>query len=220
MDPNPSFIFSFLFSQIYKLSIYPNPRKLSLSPTQFLQSRTPGSLSRSREMRQAAMDSPLVFASPVQVLEAKGNGASDVAPVVAVACVIAPGANSVQRDDQGHLQESSSVSFPSPTFNMPTTEHAQALHRNLAAELIRAGSGSSPLLPSRNKFPQEPGTAISMSAPTPTRRNNRNSSLQVHDDNRTVEELLLQAPQDNRTVDELRDERHQFGEAGIATRSE
>jgi hypothetical protein len=91
--------------------------------------------------------------------------------------------------------------------------------RSLAADLIQAGSGRSLLTPPA-RHSQEPGTAISMSAPTVTRRNNRNSSLQVQDDNRTVEELRLQAPQDNRTVDELRDELHQFGEACSATRSE
>jgi hypothetical protein len=41
-----------------------------------------------------------------------------------------------------------------------------------------------------------------MRTPTVTRRNNPNSSLQVQDSNRTVEELRLQAPQDNRTVGE------------------
>jgi hypothetical protein len=127
----------------------PASRKTSPSPTQFLQSKATGPLNRSRAMGQDAMGNPLVFASPVQVLEAKGNGASDDVPVVAVACVIASGASSVQRDKQGHPQGSSSVSFSSPTFNMPLAEHAQALQRNLAAELIRAGSGRSPLLSPR-----------------------------------------------------------------------
>jgi hypothetical protein len=54
--------------------------------------------------------------------------------------VVASGVNTIQLDNQGHPQGSSSVFLPCPTFNMPPTEHAQALHRNLAAELIHAGS--------------------------------------------------------------------------------
>ncbi len=183
----------------------PASRKTSPSPTQFLQSKATGPLNKSRAMGQDALGNLLVFASPAQVLEAKENGASDDVPVGAVACVIASGASSVQRDKQGHPQGSSSFSFPSPTYNMPSAEHAQALQRNFAAELIRAGSERSPLLSLRIRFPQEPGTSISMSSPTDTRRNNLNSPLQVQDS--------------NRTVDELRDDSHQFGEAGSATRS-
>ena len=93
------------------------------------------------------------------------------------------------------------------------------LRRSLAADLIQAGSGRSLLTPPA-RHSQEPGTAISMSAPTVTRRNNLNSSLQVQADNRTVEELRLQAQLDNRTVDELRDELHRFGEACQATLEE
>jgi hypothetical protein len=152
-------------------------------------------------------------------LEAKGRGATVDVPVEAVACVVASGANSIQRDKQGHPQESSSVSPPSPSFNLPPAERAQVLRRSLAVDLIQAGSGRSLLIPPA-RHSQEPGTAISMSAPAVTRRNNLNSSLQVQDDNRTVKELRLQAQQDNRTVDELRDELHQFGEECSATRFE
>jgi hypothetical protein len=123
-------------------------RKLSLSPTQFLQSRATGPLNRSGAMRQEAMENPPAFASPVQVLEAKGKGASVEVPVEAVACVIASGANSIQRDKQGHPQGSSSVSPSSPSFNLPPAERAQVLRRSLAADLIQAGSGRSLLTPS------------------------------------------------------------------------
>jgi hypothetical protein len=155
--------------------------------------------------------------APIQVLEAKGKKASVDVPVEAVASVIVSGANSIQRDNQGHPQGSSSVSPPSPSFNSPPTENAQALNRSLAAELIQAGSGRSPLLPSRIKYPQEPGTAVSMIASTSARRNNLNSSPQVQVDQRTVEGLRLQAQVDNRTVDELREETLKFGEACQAT---
>jgi hypothetical protein len=121
--------------------------------------------------------------------------------VEAIAVEVSSGVNKTQQDNQGIPQGSPSVPFPSPTFNMPPREHAQALHRNLAAELTHAGSGRSPLIPPA-RHSQEPGTAIPMSTPTFTRRNNPNSSLQVQDSNRTVEELRLQAPRDNLTVGE------------------
>jgi hypothetical protein len=157
-------------------------RKLSLSPTQFFDSKVTGALNRSSSKQQEA--------------------SVDV-PVEAVACVSASGVNSIQRDNQGHPQGSSFVSPPSPSYNLPPTENAQALNRSLAAELIQAGSGRSPFLPSKIKYPQEPGTAVSMIAPTSARRNNLNSSPQVQVDQRTVEELRLQAQADNRMVDEL-----------------
>jgi hypothetical protein len=146
------------------------------------------------------MERPSALTAPMQVLEAKGKEASVDVPVEAVACEVVSGVNTIQLDNQGHPQGSSSVSLPSPTFNMPPTEHAQALHRNLAAKLIHAGSGRSPLLPSRIKYPQEPGTAVSMIAPTVARRNNLNSSLQAQGqaDHGTVDELHLQAQVDNR----------------------
>jgi hypothetical protein len=181
-------------------------RKLSLSPTQFLQSRATGLLNRSRSMRQEAMENPSAPTAPIQVSEAKGKEAAVDVPVEAVACEVASGVNTTQQDDQGLPQGSPSVSFPSPTFNMPPTEHVQALHCNLAAELIHAGSGRSPHLPSRIRFPQEPGTAVSMTPIAVARRNNPNPSLQAH--------------ADNRTVDELRDELHRFGEACQAIREE
>jgi hypothetical protein len=59
-----------------------------------------------------------------------------------------------------------------------------------------------------------------MSAPTDTRRNNPNSSLQVQDDHRALEELRLQAQQYSLTADELRDKLHQSGEACRTARSE
>ncbi len=70
--------------------------------------------------------------------------------------------------------------LPSPfLFQYAPTEHAQALHRNLAAELmIHAGAGKSPLLPSRIRCPQDPGTAVSINAHIVARRNNFFSSLQ------------------------------------------
>ncbi len=78
------------------------------------------------------------------------------------------------------------------------------LHRSLAAELIQAGSGTSPLIPPA-RHSHEPGTAVSMSAPIVARRSNLNPSLQV--------------PADHRTVDELcrRDELQGCGEACDAT---
>ena len=85
-------------------------------------------------MRPEGMKNPSVFASPAQVLEAKESGASVDVPVEAVACVIASGANSIQRDKQGHPQESSSVSPPSPSFNLPPTERAQVFHRSLVLQ--------------------------------------------------------------------------------------
>ncbi len=190
-------------------------RKLSLSPTQFLESKALGALRGSSAMQQRAMERLSALTAPIQVSEAKGKEAAVVVPVEAVACEVASGVNTTQLDNQGLPQGSPSVSFSSPTFNMPPTEHAQALHRNLAAELIHAGSGRSPLLPSRIRFPQEPGTAVSMTPLTVARRNNPNSSLQVQADIRTVEELRLQAQ-----VDELRDKLHRFGEACNATLAE
>jgi hypothetical protein len=153
-------------------------------------------------MQQRAMERLSARTAPIQVSEEKGK---EAAIVEAVACEVASGVITTQQDIQGIPQGSPSIYFPSPTLNMPPTEHAQALHRNLTAELIHAGSGRS-LLTSPARHSQEPGTAISMSSPTVTWRNNLNSPLQVQDG--------------NRTVDELRDERRQFGEAGGATRSE
>ncbi len=187
-------------------------RKLSLSPTQFLQSRATGPLNRSRAIRLEAMENPPASASPVQVLEEKGKETSVDVPVEAVASVIASGANSIQRDNQG----SSSVSPPSPSFNLPPTERAQLLHRSLAAELIQAESGRSPLIPPA-RHSQEPGTAISMSAHIAARRNNLNSSSQVQVDQRTVEELRLQA----QAVEQARVEQLRlFGEACVASVTE
>ncbi len=160
-------------------------RKTSLSPTQFLESKALGPLTGTGRMQQGAMERLSARTAPIQVSEAKGMEA----PVVeAVACEVASGVITTQQDIQGIPQGSPSVSFPSPTFNMPPTEHAQALHRNLAAELIHAGSGRS-LLTSPARHSQEPGTAISMSSPTVTRRNNLNSPLQVQDGNRKLDEL-------------------------------
>ena len=88
-------------------------------------------------MQQRAMERLSALTAPIQVLEAKGKEASVDVPVVAVASVIASGANSIQRDNQGLPQGSSSVSPPSPSFNLPPTERAQVLHRSLAAELIQ-----------------------------------------------------------------------------------
>ncbi len=118
--------------------------------------------------------------------------------------MIASDANSIQRDNQGLPQGSSSVSPSSPSFNLPPIERAQLLYRSLAAELIQAGSGLSPLIPPA-RHSQEPGTAISMSAPSVARRNNLNPSVQV--------------PADPRTEDELRhrDELQRFGKACGAT---
>ena len=50
----------------------PSPRKISLSPTQFLQSRAIRPLNRSTTKQSEAIGNSLVFASPVQVLEANG----------------------------------------------------------------------------------------------------------------------------------------------------
>ncbi len=149
----------------------PASRKSSLSPTQFLQSKAAEPLSRRRAVGREAMGNPLVFASPVQGFEAKGKGASLDVQNEEVASRAASGATSIQRVNQG----SSSVSFPSPSFNMPPTEHAQALQRNLAAELILAGTGTPPLFSSA-RHPQEPGTAVSMIAHNAARRNNPNPS--------------------------------------------
>jgi hypothetical protein len=179
-------------------------RNISLSPTQFLQSRATRPLNRSMAKQQETMENPLARALPVQVLEKKGKEAPVDVPVEAVACVIASGANLIQRDNQGHPQGSSSVSPSSPSFNLPPTERAQLLHRSLAAELIQAGSGRSLLTPPA-RHSQEPGTAISMITPNVARRNNINPSVQV--------------PEDHRAEDELRhrDELQRFGEACDAT---
>jgi hypothetical protein len=140
--------------------------------------------------------------APIQVIEAKAAEDAIDVPVEAVASVIVSGANSIQRDNQGLPQGSSSVSPSSPSFNLPPIERAQLLHRSL--ELIQAGSGTSPRIPPA-RYSQEPGTAISMSAPIVARRNNLNPSVQV--------------PTDPRTEDELRhrDELQRFGEACGAT---
>jgi hypothetical protein len=78
----------------------PASRKTSLSPTQFLQSKATGPLNRSRAKGQEAIGNPLVFASPVQALEARGRGASLDVPNEEVATTVASGAVSIQRDDQ------------------------------------------------------------------------------------------------------------------------
>jgi hypothetical protein len=120
------------------------------------------------------MGNPLVFASPGQVLEATEKRATLDVPNEVVAIAVVAGATSIQRDNQG----SSSVSFPSPSFNLPPTEHAQALPRNLAAELSLAGTGMPPFIsPARQS--QEPGTAVPMTAYNAARRNNPNPSVQV-----------------------------------------
>ncbi len=164
-------------------------RKTSLSPTQFLESKALRPLTGSGRVQQRAMESLSSRTAPIQVSEAKRM---DSVIVEAIAFEVAPGVNKIQQDNQGIPQGSPSVPFPSPTFNMPPTEHAQALHRNLAADLIHAGSGRFPLIPPA-RHSQEPGTATPMSTPTVTRRNNPNYSLQVQDCNRTVEEPRLQA---------------------------
>ncbi len=116
----------------------PNPRKTSLSPNQFLQSRATRPLNRNMARQSEEKGNSLVFATPVQVLEAKGKGSSSDVPNEEIASTVASGAILIQRDNQG----SSSVSFP--------TEHAQALQRNLAAESAQAGSGRSPLIPQQS----------------------------------------------------------------------
>ncbi len=140
-------------------------RKLSLSLTQFLGSLTTGPLTASMPRQLGAMERPSALMTPTQVLRAKGKDASIDVPVEAVACVVASGVDTIQLGNQGHPQGSSSPPIPSHSFNMPPSEHAQALHRNLAEELIHAGSGTPPSLPSIPRFPQEPGTAVSMNAP-------------------------------------------------------
>ncbi len=112
-------------------------------------------------MQRRAMARFSALNAPTQVMESKGKEDSEDIPVEAVASVIASGASSFQRDNQGLPQGSSSVSPPSPSYNLPPTENAQALNRSLAAELIQAGS---PFLPTRIKYPQESGTAVSMIA--------------------------------------------------------
>jgi hypothetical protein len=125
------------------------------------------------------MERPFARSSPMQALGAKRNETSVDVPVEALACVVESGVDTIQLGNQGHPLGSSSASPPPFSVNMPPTEHAQALHRNLAAELIHAGSGRSPLLPLRIRSLQEPGTAVSMNNPLLlTRRNNLNSSLQ------------------------------------------
>jgi hypothetical protein len=79
--------------------------------------------------------------------------------------MVASGVDTIQLGIQEHPQGSSSATPPPSSFNMPPTEHAQALHRNLAAELIHSGARRSPLLPSRIRYPQESGTAVSMNDP-------------------------------------------------------
>jgi hypothetical protein len=127
-------------------------RKLSLSPTQFFDSKVTGALNRSSSKQQEAMEIPFALMTSTQVVKAKGKGVSVDVPVEAVACVVATGLGPIQLDNQRHSQGSSSVSPPLSSFNMPPTEHVQALHRNLTAELIHTGAGKSPLLPSRIKI--------------------------------------------------------------------
>ncbi len=154
-------------------------RKLFLSPTQFLGSLTTGVLGGSKPRQQGSMERPSALSTPTGALRAKGKEAFIDVPVEAVACVVTSGVDTIQLGNQGHPQGSSSASPPLPSFNiMPPTEHAQALHRNLAAELIHAGAGRSSLLPQRIRFSQEPGTAVSMNDPFAIRRNNLNFSLQ------------------------------------------
>jgi hypothetical protein len=152
----------------------PSPRKTSLSPTQFLQSRASTPLSSNTARKLVPKGNSLVVATPVQVLEVRRSGASLDVPNEEFASTDASGAISIQQDQQG----SSSASFPSPSFNMPPTEHAQALQRNLAAELILAGTGTPPFISPARQF-QEPGTAAPMIAYKADRRNNLNPSVQV-----------------------------------------
>ncbi len=79
----------------------PSPRKTSLSPTQFLQSRATRPLNRNMTRRSEAKGNSLVFATPVQVLEAKGMGASLDVPCEEEASTVASGSILIQRDDQG-----------------------------------------------------------------------------------------------------------------------
>jgi hypothetical protein len=183
----------------------PSPRKPSLSQTQYLQSRATVPLGRSRSSRQQAMENPSVCSSPIQVAKAKGSEACGNFPVESVACEVSPGGNMTQQDVQGHPQGSSSVSPPSPSFNLLPTERSQALHCSLAADLIQAGSRKPPPIP-QDDDTQRPGTAVPMTPITANRRNNSH--------------LSLQDPVDNRTEGELREELRQFGEACSATRSE
>ena len=120
----------------------PASRKTSLSPTQFLQSKAEGPLTGIGSMRWRAKESFSPRVAPIQVLEAKGTGASLDVPRDVEASTVASGASLIQRDDQG----SSSFSLPSPSFNLPPAERAPVLHRNLAAELILAGTGTPPLI--------------------------------------------------------------------------
>jgi hypothetical protein len=137
--------------------------------------------------------------------------------------VVESSVDTIQLGNQGHPLGSSSTSPPPPSFNMPPTEHAQTLHRNLAAELIQAGSGKSPLLPSRIRSLQELSTAVYMNNPLLTRKNNLNSSLQ---DGRTNASsppaqgaLISQARQDEHraAIAAREDQLQRFGEACEAT---
>jgi hypothetical protein len=92
-------------------------------------------------MQQRAMERLSSPNAPIQVIEAKATEDSVDVPVEAVASVIVSGANSIQRDNQG---------LPQGSFNLPPIERAQLLHRSLAAELIQAGSGTSPRIPQRD----------------------------------------------------------------------
>jgi hypothetical protein len=145
----------------------PTSRKTSLSPTQFLESKAQGPLAGTGGMQRRAMERLSSRAAPIQGSEAKGM---DSVIVEAIAIEVSSGGNKTQKDNQGIPQGSPSVSFPSPTFNMPSTEHAQALQRNLVAELILAGTGTSPLIPPA-RHSQVPGTAITMIANNAARRN-------------------------------------------------
>ncbi len=137
----------------------PASRKTSLSPTQFLRSKAEGPLTGIGSMRRRTKESFSSRVAPIQVLEAKGIGASLDVPSDEEASTVASGASLIQRDDQG----SSSFSLPSPSFNPPPAERAPVLHRSLAAELILAGTGTPSLIPPA-RHSEEPGTAISMIA--------------------------------------------------------
>jgi hypothetical protein len=99
----------------------------SLSPTQLLESKATGPLRGSRAMQQRAMKRLSALNAPIQVIEAKAEEDSVDVPVEAVASVIVSGANSIQRDNQGLPQRSSSVSPSSPSFNLPPIYRACAI---------------------------------------------------------------------------------------------
>jgi hypothetical protein len=118
--------------------------RILVSPSQFVSSlRRPERRQQSAPMKlqdgqQNSTEDPSSLTTSAQVFEAPGKEDSLDVPVEAVAYVVRAGEDTNQPGNQGHSQGSSSATLPQFSFNMLPPEHMQAVHRNLAAELIHA----------------------------------------------------------------------------------